>query len=152
MNNKMVVGIDGSECAERALAWALHNVCPGSADVQLVCCWERPLLIDATGMATTVLTDDQLATQAQQTLDHAVERFAAEIDEVRASGGTVTSRVMMGAPDDVLERESTAADCVVIGRRGHGRLAKLLGTVSRHVTDNAKCPVVVVPEEYARSG
>jgi nucleotide-binding universal stress UspA family protein len=146
MNNKLIVGIDGSECAEHALAWALTNVCKGTADIQLVCCWERPLLIDATGMATTVLTDEQLAAQAQQSLDHALSRFSDEVDAVRAGGGAVSSRVMMGAPDDVLEEESKKADCVVIGRRGHSKLAKLLGTVSRHVADNARCPVVVVPE------
>ncbi len=146
MKNKMIVGIDGSACAEHALAWALNNVCKGTADIQLVCCWERPLLIDATGLATTVLTDEQLAAQAQQSIDHALEELAAEVEAVRAGGGSVTSRVMMGAPDDVLESESEHADCLVIGRRGHSKLAKLLGTVSRHVADNAKCPVVVVPE------
>jgi nucleotide-binding universal stress UspA family protein len=145
MNNKMVVGIDGSECAEHALAWALRNVCAGSADIQLVCCWERPLLIDATGMATTVLTDEQLAAQAQTSIDRALARFAKEVEAVRNGGGVVTSRVVMGAPDDVLQAESVHADCVVIGRHGHSRLARLLGTVSRHVADNAKCPVVVVP-------
>jgi nucleotide-binding universal stress UspA family protein len=150
MNNKMVVGIDGSECAEHALAWALGNVCKGAADIQMVCCWERPLLIDATGMATTVLTDEQLTAQAQQSIDHAMARFATDIEAIRAGGGTVTARVMMGAPDDVLEEESRTADCVVIGRRGHSKLAKLLGTVSRHVADNAKCPVVVVPERPAK--
>jgi nucleotide-binding universal stress UspA family protein len=145
MNNRMVVGIDGSECAENALAWALRNVCAGSADIQLVCCWERPLLIDATGMATTMLTDEQLSVQAQASIDHALARFTDEIEAVRAGGGVVTSRVVLGAADDALVAESKHADCVVIGRHGHSRLAKLLGTVSRHVADNAKCPVVVVP-------
>jgi nucleotide-binding universal stress UspA family protein len=146
MKNTMVVGIDGSECAEHALAWALGNVCQGTADIQLVCCWERPLLIDATGMATTVLTDEQLGTQAQASINHALARFSAEVEAIRSGGGKVEGRVEMGAPDDVLERESANIDCLVIGRRGHSRLAKLLGTVSRHVADNAKCPVVVVPE------
>jgi nucleotide-binding universal stress UspA family protein len=150
MRNTMVVGIDGSECAEHALAWALGHVCQGTADSQLVCCWERPLWIDATGMATTVLTDEQLTGQAQASIDHALAKFTDQVAAIRSGGGKVEGRVEMGAPDDVLERESENVDCLVIGRRGHSRLAKLLGTVSRHVADNSKCPVVVVPEAPSR--
>ncbi len=38
-----------------------------------------------------------------------------------------------------------AADVLVVGSRGHGRLRRaLLGSISSHVAHNAPCPVMIV--------
>ncbi len=45
-----------------------------------------------------------------------------------------------------------AADTIVLGRRGRGRMAGLLlGSVARKVVSLAPCPVIVVPEPAERS-
>ena len=45
----------------------------------------------------------------------------------------------------MLIEESSRADVLVVGRRGHeGYLAKHLGSVSLHCVNAAQCPVVVV--------
>jgi nucleotide-binding universal stress UspA family protein len=60
----------------------------------------------------------------------------------------VTGRLLEGAAGPTLETESKDAAVVVVGRRGRGGLTRLLiASVSRHVTDHAECPVVVVPAQ-----
>ena len=64
-----------------------------------------------------------------------------------ARGVTATSVVWYGVPAEaILEATRTEhADVVVLGSRKRTNLARLLGSVSSHVVDEAACPVVVVP-------
>lgn len=57
----------------------------------------------------------------------------------------VTQIVRQGRAAAVLVDESTEADLLVVGNRGHGELAGiLLSSVSEHCVAHAHCPVVVV--------
>jgi nucleotide-binding universal stress UspA family protein len=56
----------------------------------------------------------------------------------------VTSEFVHGDPRHVLADMSRSAALLVLGSRGHGRLAStLLGSVSRHLIRTSGCPVVV---------
>ena len=87
------------------------------------------------------------AADALEELSNQVLRQAKE----RAEGAGVTDvRVQIGWGDpaeliiETARREK--ADAIVIGRRGHGRLAGLLlGSVSQKVATLAPCVVIVVP-------
>jgi nucleotide-binding universal stress UspA family protein len=62
------------------------------------------------------------------------------------TGMMVERAVVTGRPGDAIVEEAkrTAADLVVVGARGHGRIASLLlGSVSAEVVDRAPCPVLV---------
>jgi nucleotide-binding universal stress UspA family protein len=66
-----------------------------------------------------------------------------ELDRARL---TVESAVVEGRPADAIvdEAKRTDADLVVLGSRGHGKLAALLlGSVSAAVVDRAPCSVLV---------
>jgi nucleotide-binding universal stress UspA family protein len=57
----------------------------------------------------------------------------------------VQPHVKQGRAAKVLIEESTNADLLVVGKRGHGGFAGLvLGSVSQHVAAYAHCPVTVV--------
>ena len=57
----------------------------------------------------------------------------------------IDRRVVEGDAGETLVAEGANADLIVVGSHGRtGLKAALLGSVSRHVVDHAKCPVVVV--------
>ncbi len=71
----------------------------------------------------------------------------ALVTRARASGARATFLVWEGDPAEaVLEAAaSEAADVIVLGSHGRGRLGRLiLGSTSRRVTEGARCPVLVV--------
>ncbi len=142
----MVVGVDGSECSRHALRWALYAAAKAPCEVQLVACWQRPLLFDAGGLGVAYPADADLAQAATQWLSETMEACAAEIDAAVAAGCVVNGRTEVGAADLVLEDLSKTARLLVVGRRGHNALDRLLGTTSRHVADHAHCPVAVIPD------
>ena len=77
-------------------------------------------------------------TAARDALDVAVELALAPAADVASRS------IVEGSAEDALVAESTDADLVVVGSHGRaGFRAALLGSVSRHVTADAACPVVV---------
>jgi nucleotide-binding universal stress UspA family protein len=75
-------------------------------------------------------------TQAETALGAALARFApAGVPELHVDD-----------PARVLLRVSEHVDLLICGSRGYGSLLGVaLGSVSRHVIDHARCPVLVVP-------
>lgn len=132
---RLVVGVDGSPDADRALAWALGVAGPLGASVHVL--HGHPLLLGDTSPATT---------------PRAISRYAAEVlDRARKAAHDVgaevtTEEVELGGAEALVEASRDAA-AVVVGARGHGRVSgALVGSVSQHVARHAESPVVVVRE------
>jgi nucleotide-binding universal stress UspA family protein len=89
------------------------------------------------------------STLAELEEEHRAWAEAAVQTAVRALDGDVpveTHVVVAHDPADVLCRMSDRFDLLVCGSRGYGPLrAVLLGSVSRRVVGEARCPVLVVP-------
>lgn len=71
----------------------------------------------------------------------------ALVDRARSAGARATFLVWEGDPAEaVLEASAAeAADVIVLGSHGRGRLGRLiLGSTSKRVTEGARCPVLVV--------
>jgi len=138
---RIVVGVDGSQSANAALRWAIRHAELTGDGVEAVIVWQFPIIGDSYGWAGVVTTEGMdLRAMAEKTLNQA-------IDEVTAAGPAVpiASRVIEGHPASVLVNESTDADLLVVGSRGHGSFADaLLGSVSQHCSHHARCPVVIV--------
>lgn len=141
----VIVGVDGSESSRRALLWGLRLATAAGAPIHLVACWQRPLLFDAGGLGVAYPADDDLSSAAQTWLTETMAACKEEIDEARTAGCRVEAYAEVGAPDLVLEELSKKAALLVIGRRGHNILERMLGTTSRHVVEHAKCAVTVIP-------
>ncbi|MBM7863740.1 universal stress protein [Lentzea nigeriaca] len=136
-SNVVVVGLDGSDAAQRAVSWAAEEAVRRGASLRIVHA-ELPLPADAldmTGMARSALHDEAIAW---------VQKAVSEANEV-APGVEVQVRVEVNTPAWLLEQESADAALVVVGSRGLGGFTGLLlGSVAVALSCHAKCPVVIV--------
>src|ERR671933_2463073 len=87
---------------------------------------------------------EQLSAEARELLD-------AELEQVKAAGGTV-AQAHLGAGTPAREivnlAEELGAGLIVMGSRGRGGIRRaLMGSVSDSVVRHAHCPVLVVREE-----
>ncbi|GAB7192972.1 universal stress protein [Kineococcus sp. NUM-3379] len=136
----IVVGVDGSWQAERALEWAADDARRRGADLRIVAAVRAPVSPAASAAFTAGNVLDAAREAAQASVDAAVER-AGDL----APASHVSGEVRSGSAAAVLQQESHHADLVVTGSRGHGSLAGfVLGSVSVAVATSARCPVVVV--------
>jgi myo-inositol catabolism protein IolC/nucleotide-binding universal stress UspA family protein len=156
----IVVGVDGSEQSQRALAWAVGEARLRQAAVEVVQVWEPPpLALSGSGFAPGLAPLPVDVAEYSETLN-AVEEAAAAIPERllaelggEAEGVEIRTSIVQGSPADVLVDASGRAELLVVGSHGHGgRIAELvLGSVSRDVLHRARCPVVVVPARQSAS-
>ena len=135
---RILVGVDGSECADRALHWAVRETRLRDAVLEIVHVAGENLLATR-GVLSQVADWEQSTTASGRT----VERFA---QMARDEGVSVQARVEHGRPEHVLVRLSKGVDLLVLGSSGHTPLlGMLLGSVAQHCTRHAHCPVVLVP-------
>lgn len=137
----VVVGIDGSEPSERALAWSIGEArMRGAPLVAVMCERGRPAGPLPVGTSSGTADVELVRKRAAQVVDDVCEeRTDARDVEVHVDA-------YLGAPSEQLIRLSDAAQLVVVGARGHDRLSRMfLGSVATAVTHRARCPVVVVP-------
>ena len=118
-NDSIVVAVDGSEHASRAVAWAARQ-----ASLE-----RRPLSIVQVG-------EDGTASDVVKEAAVLAHETCPEIDVHAVS--------VTGEPSDVLVALSADAHLVVMGSHGRGGLrTRLLGSVSAAVAKHAACPVAV---------
>jgi nucleotide-binding universal stress UspA family protein len=135
-HRRIVVGVDGSPCARRALHWAIRQAELTGSTVDAVLAWEwEPLY----GVYPYGPPDETWAHNAEQL----VRREVAELAPGAAS--IVHGRAVRGHPAQVLIDASDDSDLVVVGNRGVGNaVTRMLGSVSQKVARHANVPVVVV--------
>jgi nucleotide-binding universal stress UspA family protein len=132
----IVVGVDGSESSQRALAWAVRYGKLVNANVDAVISWHYPT---GYGIGGTVMAWDPAA-DAKQVLADSVAAVLGDQDS-----GQVAQLVRQGLAAQVLLDETKDAQLLVVGSRGHGGFAGLLlGSVSSSCAEHARCPVLVV--------
>lgn len=133
----IVVGVDGSDCANEALEWALAEARLRGATLEVVMAWEFPLLPYYVQSSPPPVSDLEAA--AQKTLEETAGRLLA--------GDTpVVTSLVEGDAANALITASLHADLLVVGTRGRGGFAGLvLGSVSSKCVSHSACPVVIVP-------
>lgn len=135
---RVVVGVDGSTGARRALRWAMAHAAGTSITVQVVTAFVGE--DGALEWSSDYIGSNRHRTDAEQR--DAVARVLAEFDQPP----TVVRTVVEGRPISVLVDAARKADLLVLGSHGHSHLhAALLGSVTEGCIRAATCPVVVVP-------
>ncbi len=148
MLRTILVPIDGSSHAEKALSIAAQLARASSAILHLLYVTELPddagMLAGTTGQPLTEARRRELAEtgepQAHGVLDRA--RQAVEL-----SGLEVTETIREGKPADTILREAEAigVDAIVMGSRGMSDLKGMaVGSVSHQVAHSAGCTVITV--------
>lgn len=141
----VVVGVDDSVGAARALRWAVREAAVHDWEVVAVMAWELPTT-GALGVEPLPVDIAALAQGASETL---ARILAAVEDDARALGVTVTGEAAHGHPRHVLLERSEDADLLVVGSRGRGGfVGLLLGSVSSYCAKHARRPVAVIPAPH----
>jgi nucleotide-binding universal stress UspA family protein len=136
---RIVVGLDGSEHSQGALRWALGQALLTGASVDAVTAWRYPTTY---GLAT-VVPDIDLEAEATQMLTESLAKIAGDFP-----GARVQQLVGEGPPAAVLLRAAADADLLVVGSRGQGGFASaVLGSVSLACVLNAPCPILVYRDD-----
>lgn len=136
-NNRIVVGVDGSNSSSAALEWAGRQAELTGSVLELVTAWEWPTTY---GAPFTFTPEWNPAADAEQVIESAVKEVHEAHRDIE-----IRTTVQEGHPAPVLVKASQGADLLVVGCRGHGEfVGMLLGSVSEHCVTNAKCPVLVL--------
>ncbi len=138
---RIVVGVDGSAPADLALRWALRQAVLTGADLEVLACWQRPVI--ASGYAPTAWVDFDFTKETERA---ASDQLASAVAETPGTDKvTVRTRVVEGYPAVVLTGAARGAELLVVGSRGHGEMAGLLlGSVGLHCAMHGPCSVVIV--------
>jgi nucleotide-binding universal stress UspA family protein len=137
----IVVGIDGTEAADAALAFAFEEAKLRKLPLRIVCAWEIPSMEYAG--AAFVPTPD-LAESAERAAGELLDRAVATLGP--DPGIHVETSAIHGHPATVLVEQASDAAVLVVGSRRHGELASfVLGSVSKAVAHHCAIPLVIVP-------
>ena len=142
----IIVGIDGSDYAQKALDWAMKEA--AAHRVPLTVLTVHPEAIGAWGLRPISYPQDQEEQEkARRAAEEAVEKTISQL-EPQSRPESVTVRAVSGIVAEELINASRDAGLLVVGSRGHGGFARLMiGSVSAQVSHHARCPVVIVHSE-----
>jgi nucleotide-binding universal stress UspA family protein len=139
MGRTVVVGVDGSDSALRAVRWGAAEAGRRQVPLRLVFvfAWTDEIVI---GPGSEAHYRDTLLERA-----HGLLAEAAEAAERQQPTIDVEQQLVVGFPIDVLSAEAERAHLMVVGDRGMSRVEGLLaGSVASALAAHAPCPVVVV--------
>lgn len=137
----IIVGVDGSRHADRAVRWAAEQARLEQRRLVVVAAAGTPSVQDVGWNGAIAGTDPEphVVSHVRHAAEAGVERALAQAPEIEA-----TAHAVLGDPREVLSDLSADAHLLVVGSRGRGVVRSLLlGSVSAAVIKMASCPVVV---------
>lgn len=136
----VVAGYDGSPGADEALRWAVWEA-RERGTVLTICLACAPEYL--------AMLDDASVDDLAQRKGKEILACAIQYAESALGPGAVREVLACGPAAQVLCERSGNAEMVVVGSRGHGRVAGLrLGSVASQVAMHGSGPVVVVPRQW----
>jgi nucleotide-binding universal stress UspA family protein len=140
---RIVVGVDGSESSMGALRRGARIAAALELPLEAVTAWRYPDLYGDYMGDSYVPDSGGFAESAQAILDETATAVFGS-DRPTWFHGTVRE----GKTAQTLIEESTGAEMLIVGSRGHGGFAGLLlGSVSGACAEHAACPVLVYHDD-----
>ena len=139
---KLLVPIDMSDCATRALQYAI-DIAKKNGDVELhiVNAHDQPIIY---GEIAVYMTEEK----AQELLkEHSEDILRPAIEMTKSAGVKATSEVLIGdvARAIVKYAEDKYCDGIIMGTRGMGAIGNLvMGSIATKVIHLTKLPVTLV--------
>ena len=135
---RILVPIDGSEISERTVEQAIYLAEFNQAKLDFLYVANINQLAINACLSEAIL--EAVTKAGNVILDRAIEKVPKDL--IQVEGYTETGSPAVA----ILEfAEKMDSDLIVIGSRGLGLVkGVLLGSVSQHVVERAKCPVIVV--------
>jgi nucleotide-binding universal stress UspA family protein len=142
----MVVGVDGSTEAGRALDWALAEARLRGCRLVVLRAWDYPAFAYGGGLAAVGVSREEFERAACESLDAMIaQRLVEDV--------AVDRQCIFGPAAQALIAEADRVDAslLVVGSRGYGGFAGLLlGSVSATLAHHAPCPLVIIRPEGRR--
>lgn len=133
MFSKLLVPVDFSVCSKNALKLAVDFATKNRAKITV---------INVYSITSTQTSPDRLI---KDDLMENLQSYKEEIPGLKSLDHTL--EVEFGLAADVITQKANDYDLIVMGTRGkHDVIDKLIGSVSLRVIENAKIPVLVIPE------
>jgi nucleotide-binding universal stress UspA family protein len=152
MFNKILVPIDGSEPADKALDAALDMAEKYEAAIEILNVFSRYRY--AALLSNEYELDSNTyplwaTTYLDEVLGHHEKLLAEALKKAKDANPnlTISTKLVEGSVTDsiLIEAEKGNFDIIVMGHRGLGGVTKLLlGSISDRVADHAKCSVLIV--------
>ncbi|MGH2879740.1 MAG: universal stress protein [Solirubrobacteraceae bacterium] len=151
MFHRILVAIDGSEHAKRALGEAIDLADMAKAKLTVISVHQRPstLMVGGPIVPPVDFGELDLALQSEhaQLLDSALEQVPDDVSVTKVLGEGPP------APAILAQAKKDDSDLIVMGSRGRGGMASmLLGSVSHQVLQHSGVPVLVVHVEADEGG
>lgn len=138
----ILVGIDGSDHARKALQWAVREAGVRGAPLTVLAV-HQVAANHWTGDAETYAQDRPETEMVRQAAEDEVQKAVSQVGGPAPS--SVTVRAVTGVAAHELVAASADADLVVVGSHGGGGFARMvLGSTSSQVASHAHSPVVVI--------
>lgn len=137
--NRIIVPLDGSDAAKKALRYAI----PIAKKVEL------PILsiyvIDLNIYEET-MTSDQVSNQMRSILRNEGESVLNNAKKMGDDNGLVIqTRLLRGIPSEEIVNLADKNDLIIMGNKGKSRLKQVfIGSVSENVLHHAECNVMIV--------
>jgi nucleotide-binding universal stress UspA family protein len=148
MLSQVLVSLDGSELAERALPYAKQIVAP-TGEIILLSVVDIPdFPIYTVYPMATINPEPDYSTVVSDLLASSKEYLEGIANNIRLAGFRVKTIVKSGDPASCIieEAQERHVDTIVISTHGRSGLSKwLFGSVTQKVLSAMPCPVIVIP-------
>jgi nucleotide-binding universal stress UspA family protein len=144
MYKVLVVGTDGSERADRAVAAAAEIARSWGSELHIVTATRAPR---ASAAAASAMGAPLIETGAEKALaEESAKNVGEEAVRKHGAGLAAEAHGVQGNPDDVLlsTAAEVGADLIVVGSKGMRGARRYLGSVPNSIAHGAHCAVLIV--------